>query len=64
MCGPRARSRSTVHGNLPIGDVETVAEKLVAEIRVAKPAQLSFSFIAASREMLNALEGAAQLGDE
>jgi alkanesulfonate monooxygenase SsuD/methylene tetrahydromethanopterin reductase-like flavin-dependent oxidoreductase (luciferase family) len=34
----------TVHANLPIGDVETVAEKLVAEIRVAKPAQLSFSF--------------------
>ncbi|HEX6612219.1 MAG TPA: LLM class flavin-dependent oxidoreductase, partial [Hyphomicrobiaceae bacterium] len=27
-----------------IGDVETVAEKLVAEIKVAKPAQLSFAF--------------------
>jgi alkanesulfonate monooxygenase SsuD/methylene tetrahydromethanopterin reductase-like flavin-dependent oxidoreductase (luciferase family) len=37
-------SLETVHDNLPIGDVETVAEKLVAEIKVAKPAQLSFAF--------------------
>jgi len=34
----------TIHDNLPIGDVETVAEKLVEEIKVAKPAQLSFVF--------------------
>ena len=32
-------SLETIHDNLPIGDVETVAEKLVAEIKVAKPAQ-------------------------
>ncbi len=37
-------SLETIHDNLPIGDVETVAEKLVAEIKVAKPAQLSFAF--------------------
>jgi alkanesulfonate monooxygenase SsuD/methylene tetrahydromethanopterin reductase-like flavin-dependent oxidoreductase (luciferase family) len=37
-------SLETIHENLPIGDVDTVAEKLLAEIKVAKPAQLSFSF--------------------
>ena len=33
-----------IHDNLPIGDVETVAEKLVAEIRAAQPVHLCFSF--------------------
>ena len=37
-------SLETIHDNLPIGDVETVVEKLVAEIKIAKPAQLSFAF--------------------
>jgi alkanesulfonate monooxygenase SsuD/methylene tetrahydromethanopterin reductase-like flavin-dependent oxidoreductase (luciferase family) len=34
----------TVHDNLPIGDVETVAEKLVEEIKIAKPRELAFAF--------------------
>ena len=33
-----------IHDNLLIGDVETVAEKLVAEIRAAKPVHVCFSF--------------------
>jgi alkanesulfonate monooxygenase SsuD/methylene tetrahydromethanopterin reductase-like flavin-dependent oxidoreductase (luciferase family) len=36
-------SLETIHDNLPIGDVETVAEKLIKEIKVAKPAQLAFA---------------------
>ena len=34
----------TIYGDLLIGDVETVAEKLVAEIRAAKPVHVCFSF--------------------
>lgn len=34
----------TIHDNLLIGDVETVAEKLVAEIRAGKPVHVCFSF--------------------
>jgi len=34
----------TIHDNLLIGDVDTVAEKLVAEIRAAKPVHMCFSF--------------------
>jgi alkanesulfonate monooxygenase SsuD/methylene tetrahydromethanopterin reductase-like flavin-dependent oxidoreductase (luciferase family) len=34
----------TIHDNLLIGDVETVAEKLVAEIGAAKPVHVCFSF--------------------
>jgi len=34
----------TIYNNLLIGDVETVAEKLVAEIRAAKPEHVCFSF--------------------
>ena len=34
----------TIHDNLLIGDVETVAEKLVAEIRATKPVHMCFSF--------------------
>ena len=35
---------ATIYDNLLIGDVETVAEKLVAEIRAAKPVHVCFSF--------------------
>ena len=34
----------TICSNLLIGDPETVAEKLVAEIRAAKPVHICFSF--------------------
>ena len=34
----------TIHDNLLIGDADTVAEKLVAEIRAAKPVEICFSF--------------------
>ena len=34
----------TIYDDLLIGDVETVAEKLVAEIRAAKPVHVCFSF--------------------
>jgi len=34
----------TIHDNLLIGDVDTVAEKLVAEIRASKPVHMCFSF--------------------
>lgn len=37
-------SLEQIHDNLLIGDVETVAEKLVAEIRAARPVQVCFSF--------------------
>ena len=33
-----------IRDNLLIGDVETVAEKLVAEIRATRPAHMCFSF--------------------
>jgi alkanesulfonate monooxygenase SsuD/methylene tetrahydromethanopterin reductase-like flavin-dependent oxidoreductase (luciferase family) len=41
---PNEPSLETIHDNLPIGDVETVAEKLVAEIGAAKPVHVCFSF--------------------
>lgn len=41
---PNEPSLETIHDNLPIGDVDTVAEKLVAEIRAAKPVHVCFSF--------------------
>jgi alkanesulfonate monooxygenase SsuD/methylene tetrahydromethanopterin reductase-like flavin-dependent oxidoreductase (luciferase family) len=34
----------TIHDNLLIGDVDTVAEKLAAEIRATKPVHVCFSF--------------------
>jgi alkanesulfonate monooxygenase SsuD/methylene tetrahydromethanopterin reductase-like flavin-dependent oxidoreductase (luciferase family) len=34
----------TIHDNLLIGDVESVAEKLVAEIHATKPEHICFSF--------------------
>ncbi len=34
----------SIYDNLLIGDVETVAEKLVAEIRAAHPVHICFSF--------------------
>jgi hypothetical protein len=34
----------TIHDNLLIGDVDTVAEKLVAEIHATRPAHVCFSF--------------------
>jgi alkanesulfonate monooxygenase SsuD/methylene tetrahydromethanopterin reductase-like flavin-dependent oxidoreductase (luciferase family) len=34
----------TIYDDLLIGDVETVAEKLVAEIRAANPVHVCFSF--------------------
>lgn len=37
-------SLETIHENLLIGDVETVAEKLVAEIHATKPVHVCFSF--------------------
>jgi len=37
-------SLEAIYDNLPIGDVDTVAEKLVKEIAAAKPTQLVFSF--------------------
>lgn len=37
-------SLETIHDNLLIGDAETVAEKLAAEIHVAKPVHVCFSF--------------------
>ena len=37
-------SLETIHDNLLIGDVETVAEKLVAEIHATKPVHVCFSF--------------------
>jgi len=41
---PDEPSLETIYKNLLIGDVETVAEKLVAEIRAAKPVHVCFSF--------------------
>ena len=35
---------ATIYNDLPIGDVDTVAEKLVAEIRTTKPMHVHFSF--------------------
>src|SRR5207247_11318819 len=34
----------TIYNDLLIGDVETVAEKLVAELRATKPVHVCFSF--------------------
>jgi alkanesulfonate monooxygenase SsuD/methylene tetrahydromethanopterin reductase-like flavin-dependent oxidoreductase (luciferase family) len=41
---PNEPPLETIYDNLLIGDVETVAEKLVAEIRAAKPVHVCFSF--------------------
>jgi alkanesulfonate monooxygenase SsuD/methylene tetrahydromethanopterin reductase-like flavin-dependent oxidoreductase (luciferase family) len=41
---PDEPSLETIHDNLLIGDVETVAAKLVAEIHAAKPVHVCFSF--------------------
>jgi alkanesulfonate monooxygenase SsuD/methylene tetrahydromethanopterin reductase-like flavin-dependent oxidoreductase (luciferase family) len=41
---PDEPSLETIHDDLLIGDVETVAEKLTAEIRAAKPVHVCFSF--------------------
>jgi hypothetical protein len=37
-------SLEKMHDNMLIGDVDTIAEKLVAEIQVAKPEHICFSF--------------------
>src|SRR5262249_11254754 len=37
-------SLETMYDNMLIGDVETVAEKLAAEIKIAKPEHICFSF--------------------
>jgi alkanesulfonate monooxygenase SsuD/methylene tetrahydromethanopterin reductase-like flavin-dependent oxidoreductase (luciferase family) len=34
----------TIHENLLIGDVESIAEKLVAEIQATRPEHVCFSF--------------------
>ena len=34
----------TIHDNLLIGDVDTVAEKLVAEVHATRPVHVCFSF--------------------
>jgi alkanesulfonate monooxygenase SsuD/methylene tetrahydromethanopterin reductase-like flavin-dependent oxidoreductase (luciferase family) len=41
---PNEPSVEAIYNNLLIGDVETVAEKLVAEIRAANPVHVCFSF--------------------
>ena len=41
---PDEPSLETIHDNLLIGDVDTVAEKLVAEIEAARPVHVCFSF--------------------
>jgi alkanesulfonate monooxygenase SsuD/methylene tetrahydromethanopterin reductase-like flavin-dependent oxidoreductase (luciferase family) len=41
---PDEPSVETIHDNLLIGDPETVAEKLVAEIEATKPVHVCFSF--------------------
>jgi len=41
---PEEPPLDTIHDNLLIGDVDTVAEKLVAEIHAAKPVHVCFSF--------------------
>jgi alkanesulfonate monooxygenase SsuD/methylene tetrahydromethanopterin reductase-like flavin-dependent oxidoreductase (luciferase family) len=41
---PDEPSLETIYDNLLIGDAETVAEKLVAEIRAGKPVHICFSF--------------------
>jgi hypothetical protein len=41
---PNEPPLETIYDNLLIGDVDTVAEKLVAEIRTAKPEHVCFSF--------------------
>ena len=39
----------TIHDNLPIGDVDTVAEKLVAEIQATHPVQCASRSRSATR---------------
>jgi alkanesulfonate monooxygenase SsuD/methylene tetrahydromethanopterin reductase-like flavin-dependent oxidoreductase (luciferase family) len=41
---PAEPSLEQIHKDLLIGDVETVAEKLVAEIRATHPVHMCFSF--------------------
>jgi alkanesulfonate monooxygenase SsuD/methylene tetrahydromethanopterin reductase-like flavin-dependent oxidoreductase (luciferase family) len=41
---PDEPSLESIHDNLLIGDVDTVAEKLLAEIRATKPVHICFSF--------------------
>jgi hypothetical protein len=41
---PDEPSLEQIHSDLPIGDVETVAEKLVGEIRATHPVHMCFSF--------------------
>ena len=41
---PDEPSLEQIHNDLLIGDVETVAEKLVAEIRATHPVHMCFSF--------------------
>jgi alkanesulfonate monooxygenase SsuD/methylene tetrahydromethanopterin reductase-like flavin-dependent oxidoreductase (luciferase family) len=41
---PNEPPLETIYDNLLIGDVDTVAEKLVTEIRAAKPVHVCFSF--------------------
>ena len=41
---PDEPSLEVIYENLLIGDVETVAEKLVAEIHATKPTHVCFSF--------------------
>jgi len=41
---PDEPSLEQIHSDLLIGDVETVAEKLVSEIRATHPVHMCFSF--------------------
>ena len=41
---PEEPSLETIYDDLLIGDVDTVAEKLVGEIRATKPVHVCFSF--------------------
>jgi alkanesulfonate monooxygenase SsuD/methylene tetrahydromethanopterin reductase-like flavin-dependent oxidoreductase (luciferase family) len=41
---PNEPSIETIHDNMPIGSVEHVAERLIAEIRACQPAHICFNF--------------------
>jgi alkanesulfonate monooxygenase SsuD/methylene tetrahydromethanopterin reductase-like flavin-dependent oxidoreductase (luciferase family) len=56
---PDEPSLETIYDELLIGDVETVAEKLVAEIRATKPVHVCFSFkVGNTADKADALNGA------
>ncbi len=52
---PNEPSLETLVDNMPIGSVERVAEKLIAEIRACKPAHICFNFQCGSEPIKTAL---------